>query len=158
MSTLILGLTWCLMLSAPEPPTPRQRIAQVLDDFHDAAAKADERRYFGHLADEAVFLGTDATERWTKEAFRRYCKPYFDKGQGWLYVVKERHIHLAASGQTAWFDEMLENKKNGLCRGSGVLVKVGEDWRIAQYNLSIPIPNERFPEVKKIIDRPKSDR
>lgn len=140
------------------PATDEQSVGRVLDGFHDAAAKADEKRYFGHLADEAIFLGTDATERWTKEAFRKYCKPYFDKGQGWLYVVKERHITLAGDGKTAWFDEMLENKKNGLCRGSGVLVKNGTTWQIAQYNLSIPIPNERFPEVKKIIDRPKADK
>src|SRR5438067_6674996 len=42
-------------------------INQVLDDWHDAASKADEERYFGHFANGAVFLGTDATERRSEE-------------------------------------------------------------------------------------------
>ena len=57
------------------------KIAAVLDDFHAAAADADEERYFGHLAASGVFLGTDATERWTKEQFRAYAHPHFAKGK-----------------------------------------------------------------------------
>ena len=34
----------------------------------------------------------------------------------------------------------------GSCRGSGVLVRSGDDWLITQYNLTIPIPNDLADE------------
>lgn len=34
------------------------------------------------------------------------------------------------------------NEKYGECRGSGVLLREGGEWRIAQYNLTVPIPND----------------
>ena len=45
------------------------------------------------------------------------------------------------AGAGAYFDELLDNAKLGLCRGSGILAKKGDDWKVLQYNLSIPIPN-----------------
>ena len=127
-------------------------VAAVLDDWHKAAAAADGDRYFGHLAADAVFLGTDATERWTREAFREYAKPHFAKGTGWSFKSKERHVSRSKDGSVAWFDELLDTEKMGTCRGSGVLLIDGGRWKITQYNLSVPIPNEAFPDVKKIID------
>jgi pimeloyl-ACP methyl ester carboxylesterase/ketosteroid isomerase-like protein len=114
----------------------------VLDDFHDAAAKADFDRYFGHFAPDAVFIGTDASERWTLDEFRAFARPYFDRGQGWTYVKKSRHVAISRDGGVAWFDEITENAKLGTCRGSGVLVRIDDAWRIAQYHLTVPIPND----------------
>ena len=45
-------------------------------------------------------------------------------------------------GAVAWFDELLSHEKLGTCRGSGVLVREEGGWKVAQYNLSVPIPNE----------------
>lgn len=129
----------------------RGEIAGVLDDWHDAASAADGERYFGHMTEDAVFLGTDAGERWDRDAFRAFADPYFSKGRGWTYVPIERHIMLAADGRTAWFDERLENEKLGECRGSGVLVLGDGVWRISHYVLSIPIPNELADEVTQRI-------
>jgi len=120
---------------------PAADVAAVLDSFHDAAAKADGPRYFACLADDAVFLGTDASERWTKPEFEKFCAPYFNQGIGWKYVPRDRRVSLAPGGQVAWFDELLDNAKYGTCRGSGVLVRSASGWKITQYNLSIPIPN-----------------
>ena len=117
-------------------------VAAVLDEFHAAAAAAEGERYFGLFAEDAVFLGTDPGERWTLEEFRGYAQPHFDNGTGWTYTAASRHVFLAADGLTAWFDEDLDNAKYGRCRGTGVLVKIEGAWKIAQYNLSVPIPNE----------------
>lgn len=122
-------------------------VANVLDDFHDAAADADGARYFSHFDDEAIFLGTDDTERWTVDQFRAFAEPYFSRGQGWRYDLVERHISFSRDGRTAWFDEKLDNAKWGRCRGSGVLVLTGSEWKIAQYNLAAPIPNDLFAEI-----------
>ena len=53
---------------------------------------------------------------------------------------------IAADGRTAWFDELLDNAKYGECRGSGILQRYGEEWKIEQYNLTIPMPNDLAAE------------
>lgn len=123
-------------------------IAHELDDFHDAAAKADEARYFAHLDASAVFLGTDATERWSVAEFRAYAHPHFANGKAWAFHATRRAIRIAPSGELAWFDEDLATQNLGPARGSGVLVQANGRWLIAQYNLTLTIPNERFPRVK----------
>jgi hypothetical protein len=37
-----------------------------------------------------------------------------------------------------------------ICRGSGVLVKIGKEWKLKQYVLSMTIPNENADAVIKI--------
>lgn len=133
------------------PPTEGADVARVLDDWHAAAAAADEERYFAHFAPFGVFLGTDATERWTVPAFRAYAHPRFARGKAWTMRAVRREVTFR--GDTAWFDEDLETERLGPARGSGVLVRDGGAWKIAQYNLTIPIPNERFAAVRALIDQ-----
>ncbi len=127
--------------------TERSRIDAVLDAFHAAAAAADEGGYVATLAPRAVFLGTAPGERWVGSGFRDFVRSYFSRGKGWSYVPSARSIEVAADGRTAWFDETVENPYYGTCRGSGVLQRYGEDWKIEQYNLTIPIPDEIAPDV-----------
>jgi len=126
-------------------------VGAVVDDWHAAAAAADEERYFGHMTDDAVFLGTDATERWTKAQFRAYAHPYFAKGKAWSFRSVRRAVSLSADGAVAWFDEELSTGNLGPCRGTGVLVRAGAAWRIAQYSLSVTVPNPVFEDVKRLI-------
>jgi hypothetical protein len=142
--------------SAPEePPVARAdpaAITRVLDDFHDAAAHADEPRYFSHFAKAGVFLGTDATERWDVAAFRAYAHPHFAAGKAWTFHATSRHLAFSDDGTIAWFDEALATERLGPARGSGVLVREDGAWKIEQYNLTITIPNERFADVKKVLE------
>ena len=126
-------------------------VAAVLDGFHAAAAAADEEKYFSYLAPDAVFLGTDATERWTKDEFRTWAHPYFARGKAWTYRTRSRWISFSPDRRTAWFDELLENASLGTCRGSGVLVATADGWRIEQYNLSMMVPNDAADAVVKTI-------
>lgn len=146
-NVLALLAASALAVSSPSEKT----IAAVLDDFHDAAAAADGARYFAHFAPDGVFLGTDASERWTAAEFKAYAAPHFAKGRGWKYTPKSRNITLSANGNTAWFDELLDNEAFGLCRGSGVLMRRENRWKISQYNLSVPIPNALMTEFVKTI-------
>lgn len=136
-----------------EPSKEESSVIAVLTDFHDAAAKADETRYFSHLAPGAVFLGTDATERWTKEEFLAWARSrgLLRDGKGWMYTATDRWITIHPSGDLAWFDELLDNAKYGECRGSGVLVKTDGRWVIAQYNLSKPVPNDLMLKLVDLI-------
>jgi hypothetical protein len=130
---------------------PAERIAAVLNDWHKAAAVADESGYFVHFAPNGVFMGTDATERWTVREFREWAHPHFRDKKTWDFKPRDRHIDFSADGKTAWFDEMLDTAGLGVCRGSGVLVLSGTQWKIAQYNLSIPIPNSMASAIVKEI-------
>ena len=132
-------------------PAPEAAIAAVLDDFHLAAAQADEARYFGHLDEGAVFLGTDATERWAKAQFQAYAHPYFAKGKAWSFRATRRAITISADGHTAWFDEDLATVNLGPCRGSGVLVLKDGAWKVVQYNLAFTVPNGVAKEVEASI-------
>lgn len=119
-----------------------ESVAATLDALHAAASAADGDRYFALFAEEGVFFGTDATERWTVEQFKAYALPFFEQGRGWTYSPTERNVFVSGDGTTAWFDERLFNETYGETRGTGVLVLRGGSWRIAQYNLTIPVPNE----------------
>ncbi len=135
-------------------PRDKEAVVHVLDDFHDAAARADEARYFAHFAEAGVFLGTDANERWDVPAFRAYAHPHFAKGKAWRFRTVRRDIAFAPGGKVAWFDEDLATEKLGPARGSGVLLSTPSGWKIVQYNLSVTIPNERFSEVRAVLERP----
>lgn len=148
---LALALHAFLFAAPPTAVTPDAAVARILDDWHAAAAAADEPRYFAHFAANCVFLGTDATERWTAEEFRRFAHPYFAKGKAWSFHARDRHVAFSPDGSVAWFDEALDTPNLGPARGSGVLVRSGQDWKIAQYNLSIPIPNDLTAEFKSRI-------
>jgi hypothetical protein len=126
----------------------------VLDDWHDAAEQADFDRYFNHFAsDSAIFMGTDATERWTISEFRPWAKPYFDRGQAWNFTPVDRHVYLSENKQIAWFDESLDTPNLGPARGTGVLQFQRGSWKIAHYNLSIPIPNAIADTVVKQVEQ-----
>lgn len=147
---VLLGLLFisCQTLSA----NPLEvQVTKVLNTFHQAATEADSERYFAQLAEDSVFMGTDASERWSKSEFASYAMPYFDKGTGWEYKPQKRHIHFSAKKTVAWVDELLVNESYGLCRGTGVLELRDGRWLITQYNLSIPVPNNIVKDVVKQI-------
>lgn len=142
-----LGL---LMMSLNTPRfsvDQREHIYRILTDFHDAAAKGDFDRYFGHFTDDAIFFGTDPAERWTVEEFKGYAREPFEDGHGWTYHMRERNIFLSADQRTAWFDEIVESDHYGRCRGTGALILDGGRWKLTQYNLVIPVPNDFAEEV-----------
>ena len=99
------------------------------------------------MSDDGVFLGTDAGERWTKQEFQAYA----DGRRGWVYRSMERHINLTPDGNTAWFDEILDSASYGTARGTGVVIRTGSGWKISQYHLTFPIPNELVDDLIETI-------
>lgn len=136
--------------SPSEKPEAKSKISQTLDRWHKAAADADFKTYFDLLSDDAVFVGTDASEVWDKQSFMKFSKPYFDKGKAWNFKKINRHIYLNDAQTIAWFDETL-NTWMGVCRGSGVLQKKDTVWRIKHYVLSLTVPNDKMKEVMSVI-------
>lgn len=152
MKTLFTFFLGTFLLCTTAWGEPLREVDQLLSNFHRAASDADGARYFSYFTEDAIFLGTDATERWNLEQFRAYAMPHFSQGRGWTYKMQERHITLGADKKTAWFDEVLLNSNYGTARGSGVVVLQNGRWKVAQYNLSLPIPNAIIKEVVEKIE------
>lgn len=127
----------------------KQTINQLLNDWHLAAANAQLEKYIGVMDSSSIYIGTEATENWSRDSFYAFCKPYFDKGTTWDFKTLERNIYLDSIGTVAWFDELLKTQM-GVCRGSGILIKINDDWKIKHYVLSMAIPNDVSKEVTTI--------
>ena len=112
-------------------------INKVLDDYHQAAANGEWDTYFDLMSDDAVFIGTDAGERWVKQEFRQYSSG----SNGWVYTPQQRNVNITPDGLSAWFDEALLSQSYGSSRGTGVLMLTAVGWKISQYHLTLPIPN-----------------
>lgn len=85
----------------------------------------------------------------------RFAHPHFAEGDAWAFRAIRRAVVVGSRGDVAWFDEDLETENLGPARGTGVVVR-GEDgrWRIAHYNLTITVPNDRFREVRDLLRAP----
>jgi hypothetical protein len=147
---LLVVLAACAHVPSAGPG--REAVDTALDDLHQAAARADEEGYFAHFAPDGVFLGTDATERWSVAAFRAYAHPHFVRGKAWSFRAVRRAV--TVRGDMAWFDEDLETPNLGPARGSGVLSLRDGRWLVEQYVLSITVPNERLRSVRELLAAP----
>jgi len=151
-------LTACLVLPiAPalgdDAADAKATVRAMLTDFHRAAAEGDGDRYFGHLAPDAIVLGTSRDERFSFEEFQALVKPHFAQGARWETVVTEQNVYLSHDEKLAWFDERLQREGLSEMRGSGVARRTDDGWKIVQYNTSFPIPNELARELPELIRR-----
>lgn len=124
-------------------------ITNILNNWHKAAADANFDNYFEAMDTNSIFVGTDAKEVWSKKEFKNFSKPFFDKGKAWSFTTLKRNIYIHSSKEIVWFDEILDTWM-GICRGSGVLEKVNNQWKIKHYVLSVTVPNEDIKPVIKI--------
>jgi len=125
-------------------------INRFIDEWHLDAAKADMEAYFEKIDENGIYIGTDATEIWTKQEFYDWAKSYFDKGKAWSFTRKSRNVYVYTDGNMAWFDELL-NSPSCVLRGSGVLIRKKGEWKIKHYVLSLPVPNEKFKNVLEVM-------
>ena len=116
-----------------------EKLDILIDGLHEDAHEGNFKSYFERYSPDAVFLGTDKTERWTIEEFKEYADPAFADGHGWTYKVVERNWE--GEGNIRWFDEILFNEKLGNCRGTGVAKLINDERKIAHYALTMLVPN-----------------
>ena len=141
MKKVLLIVLWLFSMNS----WAQTSLDALLDGLHQDAHEGNFQTYFERYTSDAVFLGTDKTERWSIEEFKAYAEPAFADGHGWTYEVVERNWE--GEGQTRWFDEILFNEKLGHCRGTGVVEWVEGEWKIAHYALTMLVPNAIAAEV-----------
>ena len=138
----IILLTLLMFLQAA---WAEEKLDALIDGLHEDAHKGNFKSYFNRYSPNAVFLGTDKTERWTIEEFKEYAGPVFADGHGWTYKVVERNW--GGEGNIRWFDEILFNEKLGHCRGTGVTKLINDEWKIVHYALAMLVPNSIAADV-----------
>jgi ketosteroid isomerase-like protein len=126
-------------------------IHSFIDNWHKAASAANADLFFGSMAEDCIYIGTDKTERWTREQFRTFAKPFFDRGKAWDFKPYDRDLHVTSDGKSAWFSELLTTWM-GVCRGSGVLMKIDGKWQLKQYHLSVTVPNDLIRDFITLVE------
>lgn len=133
------------------PDTLIQELGALIDAWHAAAASADADTYFGMMDEDAVYIGTEAGERWTKPEFVEFGKPYFDRGSAWAFTSTSRHIYVSDDRSIAWFEELLDTWM-GVCAGSGVLQMTDDGWKVKHYHLAVTVPNDLINEFIDLVN------
>lgn len=128
-----------------------RRVNAFVDAWHDDAAHA-RLAYFDKMAPQGVYIGTDKTEVWTRDQFRAWARPYFERGKAWSFTAQRRNVYFSPDRRYVWFDEQL-NTQMGTCQASGVLRNTGQGFLIEHYQLSMAVPNALNAEFAKAIAR-----
>jgi hypothetical protein len=127
-------------------------IDSLINNWHHAAAIADEHSFFGFMTKDAVYIGTDASERWLRDELAEWSKKYFDRSSAWAFTPLSRNITLAPAKNLAWFDELLDTQM-GTCRSTGIVEKVDEQWKLVHYQLSLTLPNDQLDDFLKLVQK-----
>lgn len=145
MMLMLLAMTRPAM-AADADTAFRQKVAAFLDEWHDDAAHA-RLRYFDKIAPDGVYIGTDKSERWQRDDFKAWAKPYFDKGKAWEFHPIKRNIAFTPDRSVVWFDEQLATQM-GICQASGVIRNDKDGMHIEHYQLSLTVPNDLVEHVQ----------
>ena len=93
MSRLLLALwlvlaAWSAKVEAADAGTAdTQQVAAFIDEWHDDAAHS-RLRFFDKMAPGAIYIGTDKTERWTREELKEWSKKYFERPSAWALIMR----------------------------------------------------------------------
>lgn len=124
----------------------------MINQWHHAAAVADEETFFGMMTADGIYIGTDASERWLRDELREWSKKYFERDKAWDFTPLSRNFQIDSDDKTAWFDELLDTWM-GTCRSTGIMKKTDEGWKIVYYHLSIAVPNDNLDGYRKLIGK-----
>lgn len=129
---------------------PRRLLHTLMNQWHEAAAKADEDTFFGSMTEDAIYLGTEAGERWLRDELKQWSEKFFARDSAWDFTPSNRMIYFSPDRSIAWLEEDLATWM-GPCRGSAVLALTQEGWKIKHYDLAIMVPNDKVEAFLKLM-------
>ncbi|MDN4055555.1 nuclear transport factor 2 family protein [Massilia sp. YIM B02763] len=155
-------LACCLLVAAILPVADAAAVSQAdprlvkqvndfVDSWHDDAAHG-RQAYFDKIAADGVYIGTDRSELWKRDAFKEWAKGYFqDNKPAWTFRATRRNVYASPDGSIIWFDELLDTENMGHCMASGVIRKTAKGFEIVHYQLSIAVPNQIANQVTGLV-------
>lgn len=154
LKSLILACTLCfgsLVHAANADPALVKQVDAFVDGWHDDAAHA-RMAYFDKMAPDGVYIGTDRSELWQRDAFKAWARKYFEgKKSAWSFKATRRNVYTSGDGKLIWFDELLDTPNMGHCMASGVLRRTDKGFEILHYQLSMAVPNEVSKQVTELV-------
>jgi len=126
-----------------------KEIRSVIEETTDALNEGDATKLDLLLSDRsgAIHIGTDPGERWTKQQLLSNIKEAISVGGNQLRAELDE-IHVDIDGDLAWTEGTARfvNEKGAqrAVRITGVLVREGGRWKLAQSHASIGVPNEEL--------------
>jgi hypothetical protein len=153
-----LLLACCLFVaglahSASADPTLTKQVNAFVDAWHDDAAHA-RMAYFDKIAPDGVYIGTDRSELWQRDAFKAWARKYFEgRKSAWAFKATRRNVYASEDGKLIWFDELLDTPNMGHCMASGVIRKTAKGFEIVHYQLSMAVPNEIAKQVTDLVTK-----
>ena len=145
---LACSLMLCALLAQADPVLKKQ-VNEFVDRWHSDAAHA-RLAYFDKIARDGIYIGTDKTERWRRDEFKAWAKPYFQRKSAWAFKAQRRNVYFSEDQSIIWFDELLDTQM-GVCQASGVMRRKGDSFEIVHYQLSMAVPNEVGAQVTRLI-------
>jgi len=130
---------------APSDADVTSRVNAFVDAWHQDAAHA-RPAFFDKIASDGIYIGTDKTERWTREAFREWAKPAFARPVAWAFTPLHRNVRVSPDRTFVWFDQQVRSSM-GILQATGVMRPAADSFEMVHYQLSIAVPNEIIPEV-----------
>jgi len=149
--SVVSAPTFAADAAATASGTDVQQVNAFIDEWHDDAAHA-RPRFFDKMAPGAIYIGTDKTERWTRDELKAWSKKYFERPSAWAFKPIKRHVAFSADRQFIWFDEQLDTQM-GVCQASGVMQRTANGLQILHYQLSLAVPNELVDQFKDAIGK-----
>lgn len=143
-----LALLLSVPAAAAEPPaTPAvvpdtafvRQVNAFVDGWHDDAAHT-RPAYFDKIAPQGVYIGTDKSEIWTRDQFKAWARPFWERKKAWAFTAQKRNVYYSPDRRYVWFDEQLSTQM-GTCQASGVLRNTGDGFLVEHYQLSLAVPN-----------------
>jgi len=138
--------------NCPDEELTRFVIDSLINEWHHAAAIADEKAFFGFMTEGAVYIGTDTSERWQRDELAKWSEKYFQRPSAWDFKPISRNITFGPAKNIAWFDELLDTWM-GVCRSTGIVEWVDDQWKLVHYQLSLTLPNDQLNDFRKLIGK-----
>ena len=127
----------------------KNEINLFMDNWHLFATNVDTL-FFEMIAPNGIYIGTDKTEIWKRDEFKKWAMPFFKRKSAWVFKAIKRNIYFSDDKKYAWFDEQLDTWM-GVCQSSGVLKRKGKTWQIEHYQLSVTLPNDVTKDFIKLV-------
>jgi ketosteroid isomerase-like protein len=149
---LLIVATQITIIGCTKPVNPEMEktaVKSVVDQFVKGLETEDIDLIANIMAhdDDMVNFGTDAAERWVGwPVLKESIEKQFASFDSTKLTVRDQVIKVNASGNTAWFSELLDWKMvaqgqpvslNG-SRLTGVLDKRNGNWLCVQFHVSVP--------------------
>jgi ketosteroid isomerase-like protein len=152
ISAMVL-IAGCTTAQKANVGAEKAQVKEVLNEYQQAFESGDTTLFFRIMAHDSdmVNFGTDAAERWVGwSEIKQSAKLQMATFHNTSLVISDQVIHIAPTGNIAWFSEVGDLKTTvgdqpvevkGM-RVTGVLEKRAGEWLFVQIHHSVPVSGQ----------------